>query len=226
MFDKQQVIMNKKSSPANGTRERILQAGGEVFAESGFERATIREICRRASVNIAAINYHFQDKENLYLQVLQYCKALAFKKYPSYLHTRKKDPPEVKLKAFVRSFLFRVLDRGSSSLFGRMVSREYIEPTRALDVLVEETIRPVFSQLGSIIAEILGKGAQEMRIRLCCASVVGQCLFYLYAGHVLKKLFPDQKFETREIETIAEHIVRFSLSAIEDFHERKKGEEG
>lgn len=71
---------NVESTP--GTRERILQAAAEVFADSGFERATVREICSRASVNVAAINYHFRDKENLYIEVLKYSKALAFKKIP------------------------------------------------------------------------------------------------------------------------------------------------
>jgi AcrR family transcriptional regulator len=206
------------------TRHRILQVAAEVFAKSGFEKATVREICTEASVNVAAINYHFGDKKNLYTQVLKYCKELAFEKYPSDLDTKKTDPPEIKLKAFIRSFVFRILDDGPSSLFGRLVSREYVEPTGALDMLVEEAMRPTFALLAEIVGELLGRKAPVLTVRMCCASVVSQCLFFLYARHALARLFPGQKFGTTEKESIADHINRFSLSAVQDFRKTKKGE--
>ena len=74
---------SQKTDSLNDTRTRILHVAAEVFAEFGFEKATVRVICEHASVNVAAINYHFRDKENLYIEVLKYCKALAFEKYPS-----------------------------------------------------------------------------------------------------------------------------------------------
>lgn len=49
-----------------GTRERVLGAALDVFAEKGFRQGTVREICSRAGVNSAAVNYHFQSKEGLY----------------------------------------------------------------------------------------------------------------------------------------------------------------
>ncbi|MGA9754367.1 MAG: TetR family transcriptional regulator, partial [Desulfobaccales bacterium] len=55
---------------SNETRQRLLEAAGEVFAKKGFRNTTIREICRRARANLAAVNYHFGDKERLYLAVL------------------------------------------------------------------------------------------------------------------------------------------------------------
>jgi AcrR family transcriptional regulator len=207
-----------------GTRERILRIAAEVFADSGFERATVREICSRASVNVAAVNYHFGDKEHLYIEVLKYCKALAFEKYPSETDTKKSDSPEIRLKVFIRSFVFRILDGGSSSLFGRLVSREYIEPTRAFDMLVEEAMRPVFILLSEIVGELLGRRAPAMRVHMCCASVISQCLFFLYARFALTRLFPEQKFGTTEMEAISDHITIFSLSAIKDFRKAMKGE--
>src|SRR6478672_2047721 len=52
------------------TRDKILSAAGEVFAEQGFEGATIRAITERAGVNVAAVNYHFRDKAELYTRVV------------------------------------------------------------------------------------------------------------------------------------------------------------
>ena len=48
------------------TKAKLLEAAGEEFADKGFEKATIRGICELAGANIAAVNYHFGDKEQLY----------------------------------------------------------------------------------------------------------------------------------------------------------------
>src|SRR5438105_10362065 len=57
--------------PSILTRRRILKAASRVFAEQGYEGASIRDIVTRADVNQAAINYHFGSKEGLYRAVLQ-----------------------------------------------------------------------------------------------------------------------------------------------------------
>lgn len=51
------------------TRARILAAAIDVFAEHGYEGASTREICGRAGVNGAALNYHFRSKELMWLAV-------------------------------------------------------------------------------------------------------------------------------------------------------------
>ena len=53
------------------TKSRLLEGAGEEFAEKGFELARVRAICDRAGANLAAINYHFGDKEHLYVEVLR-----------------------------------------------------------------------------------------------------------------------------------------------------------
>src|SRR5229473_4084962 len=54
------------------TRDKLIEAAGHVFAERGYRAATIREICRRAGANIAAVNYTFGDKMGLYTEVLRH----------------------------------------------------------------------------------------------------------------------------------------------------------
>ena len=48
------------------TKEHILNVSLELFARYGFDGASIRKISDQARVNVAAINYHFGSKHNLY----------------------------------------------------------------------------------------------------------------------------------------------------------------
>ena len=57
------------------SRASSTRSATDVFAENGFDRAPVREITRRASVNQAAINYHFGGKEALYHEVLRLAVA-------------------------------------------------------------------------------------------------------------------------------------------------------
>lgn len=53
------------------TKERIVDAALALFAQSGFNAVTVRAIAERANVNISAINYHFESKENLYRTIIR-----------------------------------------------------------------------------------------------------------------------------------------------------------
>jgi AcrR family transcriptional regulator len=197
------------------TRRQLLEAAGEVFAEAGFRNATVREICRRAGANVAAVNYHFGDKETLYAEVLRYAHGRALEQYPPLLDVANDAAPEKKLRAFVLSFLLRIFDNGRAAWHGKLMSREMIEPTAALDSLVEERMRPMAGQLLGIVAEILDRPAGDERVRLCGMSVVSQCVFYHHCRPVVSRLFPKHlPQDTENIERLADHITRFSLAAM------------
>ena len=213
--------MKRTPSPAE-TRQALLEAAGAVFAEHGYRDTTVRDICQRAGANVAAVNYHFGDKEHLYLEVLRHSQGKAARKFPMDLGLDAQARPEARLGAFVRSFLFRIFDSGPTAWMGKLMSMEMINPSRALDTLVEERIRPMANQLREIVLEILGPKASLEAARLCGFSIVSQCLFYVHCRSVVLRLFPEQKFEPGDIEHLAEHITHFSLAALKDFNSKPK----
>jgi len=196
------------------TEERLLEAAGEVFAELGFRAATVREICRRAGqANVAAVNYHFGSKESLYLAVLRYAHGRVTEQLPAEAPVGGTSPRD-RLAAFVRHFLHRLLDQRRPAWHHKIILREISEPSRVLDPLVEEVMRPHFELLRGIVTDLLGPGASPDRIRFCINSVLGQCLYYRHCRSVIEHLEPEQGFEPADIDAIAGHVAQFSLAAM------------
>jgi AcrR family transcriptional regulator len=214
------VISNMSSklkdaaSPHAATREALVDAAAEVFAQRGFAGTTVREICERAGANIAAVNYHFGDKERLYAEVLTHALRCAREKFPPTLGLPPGAKPDEQLRAFVESLLRRIFDEGRHSWHGRLMAREMVEPTAALDQLVEEEIRPMSDRLHQIVRQMLGARADANTVHQCAMSVVSQCVFYQHCRPVLIRLFPGRKFGPQAIREIAGHITGFSIAAI------------
>jgi AcrR family transcriptional regulator len=57
--------------PEPDTKEKILDAAEELFAEQGFLNTSLRAITQQAGVNLAAVNYHFGSKDALLLAVFE-----------------------------------------------------------------------------------------------------------------------------------------------------------
>lgn len=53
------------------TRDRLLDEAEDLFAQRGFHAVSVREITKAAQSNLAAVNYHFGNKQNLYLEVFR-----------------------------------------------------------------------------------------------------------------------------------------------------------
>lgn len=204
--------MSSASPRAAGTRRRLLEAAGEVFAEHGFRTATIQEICRRADANIAAVNYHFSDKEQLYRAVIRYAEEENGDTHPQ-------EPPagasaEERLRAHVEWFLLHLLDEGRPAWHGRLMAREMIEPTAALDELVSGHIRESNDRLLGIVRELMGPGASDAQVRTCAFSITGQCLFYRHCEPVICRLHPEVRIGRAQVPALAEHVTRFSLAGL------------
>ncbi len=169
-------------------------------------------------MNIAAINYYYGGKEKLYSEVLRYWHEFAMKKYPPLLGISENAPSEERLQAFIRSLLFRLLDKGKPAWFGKLMAREIAAPTRAFDHMVKEVMRPLNKLLASIVQKIVGTAVSEEEILRCCTSIIGQCVYY-YNAKYMAQLFHRDVSNPEEITRIADHIMRFSLKGLEHFSE-------
>lgn len=206
-----------------GTRERIIEAAGELFAANGFRATTVRDICGQAGVNVAAVNYHFRDKETLYGDVLRHLHRHSLDQYPIDLGQSADASPEEKLAGFVRSFLHRLLDEGRPAWHGKLMAMEMADPTPALDGLVAECILPIFTVLNGIVRELLGPGATDQSVAHACGSVLGQILHYKHARPVIERMGLWQADTDAQIAALAAHIVAFSLGGMDRLRREQAG---
>ena len=204
-----------------GTRERIIEIAGELFAAQGFRGTTVRDICGQAGVNVAAVNYYFRDKESLYAEVLQHAHAQCADKYPMDMGVAEGAGPAERLEGFVRSFLHRILDEGRPSWHGKLMAMEMADPTDALDRLVEESITPMYQTLAGIVRELLGPGAAEEDVERCAGSVIGQVLHYKHAKPVIVRMGLWRITGEADVAQLARFIVAFSLGGIARVYERQ-----
>src|SRR3990167_10529329 len=107
------------------TKDRILGAAEELFAQHGFSGTSLRQVTSRADVNIAAVNYHFGSKENLVNEVFRRrLDELSQKRLAALAAAREASPDNLEaiLAAFIEPALALTLDRHGGSAFVRLLA--------------------------------------------------------------------------------------------------------
>ena len=201
----------QRGTASERTRERLIDAAGEMFAELGFHHTTVRQICNRAGANIAAVNYHFRDKTGLYTEVVRQSMRAA-KLDAVRAAFDQSAPPEEILRAVIKARLesLRGLDLGDWHF--RIFAHELAKPTPAMNVVVNEAIRPLYLRMCKLLAVILELPPDHQTTRLCAHSIIGQILFYAFAAPVISRLGPAIKMTQPQVDQIANHIAEFSLA--------------
>lgn len=195
------------------TRERLITAAVALFAEQGFRRVTVRDICQAASANVAAVNYHFGDKHGLYREVVERALTSVKEFDAASRNVARGASPEERLLHYAKSYLVLV----ENPEIGRVAQqvrelfrRELSEPAGMRERLIEEVLAPRWRFLGEIVREVLGEVAKPTLVSECVLSIHAQCLMPLAAP-----VFALIRLETRaDRERFAEHVVTFSLAGM------------
>jgi AcrR family transcriptional regulator len=195
-------------SEQDATRTRLLEAAGIVFAEKGFNSATVREICLRAGANVAAVNYHFGDKVELYVEVFRRSMVLAQQAEVEQLLL----PPEQALTAIITGMVRRMQSSEEGAAWHvRIMAHELAQPTAALDRVVQEVIGPRYASLRTLVSHIIGLPVENETTTMCVLSVIAQVVHYAHARPVISRICPDMDFDP---DRIGRHISTFSIAGL------------
>jgi TetR/AcrR family transcriptional regulator, regulator of cefoperazone and chloramphenicol sensitivity len=202
----------EKAATADDTRERLIAAAGQLFADRGFQKVTVREICREANANVAAVNYHFGDKLGLYREVLEVAIRTLRSVTESARAAGEGRPAEERLRNYIRIFVDQARHARRHWVRGLMF-REMADPTPALDELVNRGLRPRLEYLSEIVAELMGCDVHDERVLPCTGSLQAQCVMCL-PNAVAERLRPGPPPSEEDIAQLVDHIATFSLAGI------------
>lgn len=204
--------MSKKET----TKDRLLAAACVAFAKKGFRDATVAEICEAAGANIAAVNYHFGDKERLYDAAWRHAFAITATTYPAAGGAPADASADELLFAFANALLQRIFCDDSAGLFPKILYREMATPTRALKAMVKEGLLPQTLHVEGITKKVLGDGLDEQTLKLCMHSIIAQCAFFNFSRPLREPLIGNKLMTEQEIARIARHIATFSMGGLKE----------
>ena len=164
------------------TREKILAAATEIFAAKGFLRATVREICAKAKVNLALVNYHFESKEKLYEAVVEQMFERGPKRLVGLADTVH---DEESWRAAIRQWLKTSLetvtaDEPPLSYLSSFIAQAPEAPEKVQRELFERHHLPLRRDLSRLVRMALPEEMSPLEVQLqtsfWCASIESVCL--------------------------------------------------
>ncbi len=196
------------------TKERILGAAEELFAQHGFAGTSLREVTSRADVNVAAVNYHFGSKESLINEVFRRRMDDMSERRLSQLAVAMDAQPidlEAVLAAFIRPALALTIDRHGGAAFVRVLARAYAEKNDGLRHFLSENYGHVLREFAKALALCVpGLAKEDLLWRL---DFVSGALTYTMADFGLIKR-PPAVSEKAHCEKAALALIRFAAAGI------------
>lgn len=194
------------------TKDRILGAAEELFAQFGFSGTSLRQVTSRADVNIAAVNYHFGSKENLVNEVFRRrMDEMSAHRLSALKAALEKHPGELEpiLAAFVEPALAIAQDRHGGAAFVRVVARAYAEKNDSLRKFLSDHYGHVLREFAKAIAACVpGLSKEELYWRL---DFLAGALTYAMADFGLIKR-PSGTAEKAHRERAARELIRFAAA--------------
>ncbi|MBI5593546.1 MAG: CerR family C-terminal domain-containing protein [Deltaproteobacteria bacterium] len=196
------------------TQQSLLSSAIQVFVEKGYWNATIAEICERAGANIAAVNYHFGDKETLYRQAWRHSFAESMKAYPPDGGVSESAPARERLLGRVKAILNRIADQRNKDFL--IFHMELMNSTGLLHEIMQTEVRPLREKMLALVRELLGPGASDVQVQFCEICIVSMCNNPMLMRNVARGAQHDGNDLPiiGDIEEFAEHVVKFSLAGI------------
>ncbi len=199
------------------TGDRLLNVAERLFAQRGYDATSVRDITAEAGCNVAAVNYHFGGKENLYLEtfrgLLGELRDLRIRRIRADMEEAGQTATlELFVESMANAFLEPFVDEGRGRLLMAFVSREMVDRHLPTGVFVDEFIRPLLDvaleQLNAV-----GPRLDPIAARMCLMSLVGQLLHVLRAQPMLTSGRAIDLVPT-DLKSHVDHIVRFTVGGI------------
>jgi len=196
----------------------LILAAGELFAESGLEGAGVRAIAEKAGANIAAVNYHFGTKENLYTETLRYVLLQGYGLRPSALleqEERLATPQGVALVIYqmVRELFAAYYSSQQPRWFGRLVLRSFLDPTPSLQEVVDQVFEPDHEAIKAIIRRAR-PSMSDAEADLWAFDLMGRVGFYELCRTPILMILGKREYDQAFLDSAAEHVAHTIIAGL------------
>lgn len=185
------------------TREGLMSAATELFANFGFDGTSVEQITDRAGVNKAMVSYHFGGKRGLYNEILAATFSEAHKRFRA---IRESDAAaDVRLREFIQTFADLATLRPA---LPTMVLREALSGGLHIDA----QLLPQFLEIFRLVQEIIDQGIEDgsfaaVNPYLTHVSLLGSLVFF-FALKPIRSRLGDGKLPTSvpEVREFVRHV--------------------
>jgi len=199
------------------TRERILDTAEVLFAQKGYRAVSVREITSAAECNLAAVNYHFGNKENLYLEVFRsrwVPRAMRVRESFRKSLARQGSLSEAKVvRALAQAFVDGPLSDDERLRHSQLMTREMTQPTKAFKHVAEQVIQPFFKEVSDQLDSVLSNKVGEEQMLLNIFSIFAMVLYFNFARVAVSRL-TGRKYDSAFRALLVEQITQFSLRGL------------
>ena len=199
------------------TKERILDTAEILFAQKGYQAVSVREITSAAECNLAAVNYHFGNKENLYLEVFRsrwvpraQCLQEGFRKY---LASQESLSESAVVRALAKAFVDGPLSDDERLRHSQLMTREMTQPTKAFEHVAEQVIQPFFREVLERLSSVSSDKVGEEEMLLNIFSIFAMVLHFNFARVAVSRL-TGRKYDPSFRAQLVEQITQFSLRGL------------
>ena len=202
--------------PANfSTKDRILGAAEELFAQHGFAATSLRQVTGLAAVNIAAVNYHFGSKENLVNEVFRRRMDEMTARRLQQLEAAQREHPgqlEPVLAAFIEPALALAQDRNGGGAFVRVIARAYAEHNESLRRFLSDQYGHVLRHFGKALAACL-PGIDKDTLYWRLDFLAGALTYAMSDFGMIKR--PSGASEAAHRARAARELIRFAAAGLQ-----------
>jgi len=195
-------------------KERILYEAEALFAERGFYAVTVREITRAAHCNLAAVNYHFGNKQNLYMEVFRCLwkprakRVLA--RFEKLLEAQRERSLKGIVHAIAEAFIKGPLSEEERLRHSQLMIREMARPTEAFEMVIGDVIGPFQQKLVELINPFMAREMGRVALLLHIQSIISMVIHFNFARNPVMRI-TGMKYDDQFTDELVEHVVKFSL---------------
>lgn len=211
------------------TREKILMIALDMFGEYGFNGVSTRDISKKANVNISAINYYFNSKEGLYLEVIKYIADLIKTKFQGcidIINSCKDKSIDEKLAISIFSSLLdnisdTVLKNDMPSV-SMILIREIMKPNIGTEIIYNDLVLPFHNTLLKVIKVIIGNDFSEKEITIIIHTILGQIMGFSANKAMITRMLNTDKIDDKTLFLIKETIKKQSINILNSYNKEGK----